>query len=173
MGHTKLSEEEKIKRFKRLIHLVYEGSTLREGLKKVGLSWKVFDKVGQRYPDLQGDITRARVLRVESLAQEVIEIADTEEDPQKARNMIDARKWYASKIAPKTYGDRVDVNVTETVNIRHALDDARARVALPNRAPTLLGGKQVSEIIDVSPDKSSGLKPDSSSSKIPDDDIFQ
>lgn len=48
---------------------------------------------------------RARVDRAEFHAEEIIEIADTEPDPTKARNRIAARQWYASKLDPKTYGD--------------------------------------------------------------------
>jgi len=54
-------------------------------------------------------------------ADEIREIADlaTPEDVQVARLRIDARKWRASKLAPKVYGDKVDVsgNVGFTVTI--------------------------------------------------------
>lgn len=61
---------------------------------------------------------QAREQQADRYADAVIEIADTEEDPAKARNRIDARKWAAGKLRPKVYGDRLqldaDVNVTLT-----------------------------------------------------------
>ena len=59
---------------------------------------------------------RAREEQAEFYADEIIAISDTETDPAKARNRIDARKWKASKLAPKVYGDKLtldgDLNVT-------------------------------------------------------------
>ena len=53
---------------------------------------------------------RARQAQAEVIADEVVDIADSEEDPAKARVRIDARKWYAGKMKPKVYGDKIDVN---------------------------------------------------------------
>ena len=53
--------------------------------------------------------TRAREEQADFYADEITEIADTEEDPNKARVRIDARKWVASKLKPKKYGDKIDV----------------------------------------------------------------
>lgn len=55
-------------------------------------------------------IARAREEQAEHLAEEIVTIADTCTDPHKARLQIDARKWYASKLAPKKYGDKLDLN---------------------------------------------------------------
>ena len=51
--------------------------------------------------------TRAREEQADHYADQIIEIADTVEDPQKAKIMIDARKWVASKLKAKSYGDKV------------------------------------------------------------------
>jgi hypothetical protein len=55
---------------------------------------------------------RARRLQGDYGVDEIVEIADTEEDPNKARVRIDARKWLASKLNPKKYGDRLDIDHT-------------------------------------------------------------
>lgn len=47
--------------------------------------------------------------RAHMFVDQIVEIADTEDDVKKARNMIDARKWAASRYLPKVYGDRVAV----------------------------------------------------------------
>jgi hypothetical protein len=48
---------------------------------------------------------RAREDQADHYADEIIEIADNEADTNRARVRIDARKWKASKLAPKRYGD--------------------------------------------------------------------
>lgn len=64
---------------------------------------------------------RAREQRADLMADEVISIADTEEDPQKARVRVDARKWAAAKMNPKQYGEKVthagDPNAPMTFNV--------------------------------------------------------
>lgn len=51
--------------------------------------------------------TRAREAQAEALADEITQIADEEPDPARARVRVDARKWVASKLKPKKYGDKV------------------------------------------------------------------
>ncbi len=58
---------------------------------------------------------RAREDQADFYADEIIDIADTEPDANKARVRIDARKWKASKLQPKKYGDKVDLNVSGTL----------------------------------------------------------
>ncbi len=53
--------------------------------------------------------TRARERQADGFFDEIVDIADTEEDSQKARVRIDARKWVAGKMRPKVYGEKVDV----------------------------------------------------------------
>lgn len=55
---------------------------------------------------------RARESQAETYADEIVDIADEAEDAQLARLQIDARKWAASKLAPKKYGDKVTQELT-------------------------------------------------------------
>jgi hypothetical protein len=64
--------------------------------------------------------TRAREERADLVADEIITIADTERDPNKAKVMIDARKWWAARVNPRRYGDKV---FTETVNATYTISD--------------------------------------------------
>lgn len=72
--------------------------------------------------------TRARDLGLDCLADEIIEIADTQEEGVRVetgregtkevredmlghrRLKVDTRKWYLSKLAPKRYGDRLELD---------------------------------------------------------------
>lgn len=65
---------------------------------------------------------RARDKQADYFAEEIIEIADSAEAESaavsKAKLQIDARKWAASKIAPKKYGDKVEQQITGNLAIQ-------------------------------------------------------
>lgn len=72
-------------------------------------------------PGFPGMYARARDRGLHRLAEEVLSIADDpclfngQPDPtlvQRARLMVDARKWYLSKRLPKVYGDKLVQEVT-------------------------------------------------------------
>ena len=51
---------------------------------------------------------RARQRQADFMANEILEIVDAKgEDPSDKRVRMDARKWLASKMAPKVYGDKI------------------------------------------------------------------
>lgn len=60
-------------------------------------------------PEFMEMYAHAREERSHLAAEDIIHIADTEADPNKARVRIDARKWYAAKINRKDYGDSLDI----------------------------------------------------------------
>lgn len=52
---------------------------------------------------------RARDAQADVLADEILDISDGDSDdadPQRDRLRVDARKWVASKLKPKKYGDK-------------------------------------------------------------------
>lgn len=57
--------------------------------------------------DFRDQYARARETQADVLVDEIVAIADSEPDPNKARIRIDARKWTAGKMKPKVYGDKV------------------------------------------------------------------
>lgn len=61
----------------------------------------------EKYPAVTELYTRARYRQQDYETDQMIIIADTEVDPNKARVRIDARKWRAAKLAPRKYGDTV------------------------------------------------------------------
>lgn len=100
---------------------------------------------------------RAREVQADKLAAEIVEIADdsrndTQVDDEgneivnhdhiaRARLRVDARKWYASKVAPKKYGDRLthdgDANNPVAVAVTYdAKTLARAMLATIAKAET-------------------------------------
>lgn len=69
------------------------------------MRWLADDQDGKR----REQYARARDAQSDVIADEILMIADTEEDAQKARVRIDARKWLAGKMKPKVYGDKQTV----------------------------------------------------------------
>jgi len=63
------------------------------------------------YNDFGPQYARATLVRMNYLADEVMEIADNSspENVMVARLRVDTRKWLMSKIAPKIYGDKLDL----------------------------------------------------------------
>lgn len=133
------------------IALVYEGQLISHVLEMLGMSAQVFHETIARTPELTDSYRRAKAAYAEQVANEVIHIADTEEDAQKARNRIQARQWFASKVSPRDWGDRMDINVTQTIDIGSALMDARARALRPVCDQRDERESQVVDYVDVSP----------------------
>lgn len=71
---------------------------------------------------------RAQQIKSEGYAEEINDIADNAQDPAKARLQIDSRRWYASKIKPEKFGERLDINVSKTIDIRAAMLEGRNRM---------------------------------------------
>lgn len=63
-------------------------------------------------PEFMAQYTKAQEDRADHYADEIVEIADTAEDAAIARLRVDARKWVASKLKSKAYGDKIQNEVT-------------------------------------------------------------
>lgn len=92
---------------------------------------------------------RARELQADTLAEEILDIADkavlgerlkkdgkgkvlerqTGDMVERSKLMIDARKWYAGKLQPKKYGERVALDHGVQDNLADKLRAARERAA--------------------------------------------
>lgn len=63
-----------------------------------------------RFPPFAERYARARSAQTEAMLEEMLEIADsTKIDPQDKRVRIDTRKWAMSKLRPKKYGEKLDL----------------------------------------------------------------
>ena len=59
--------------------------------------------------DFYNNYARARQDQADFYADEIIDISDEEQDPNKARVRIDARKWKAGKMKPSVYSEKIDI----------------------------------------------------------------
>lgn len=120
-----MTDAEKIEELSRRL---MEGETLRAAGKAVFGDLRALHRATSKDRALDRALDQAMSMRCDVLADEIIHIADTEPDPQKAKNQISARQWYASKLMPRKYGDRLELSVQHAISIVDALADARGRL---------------------------------------------
>jgi hypothetical protein len=85
-----------------------DDSSLRKICSETGMpSRDTFNEWRKRTPELEAQYDRACEDRKDTFFDELIEIADTETDPQRARNRMDARKWAWARMDRKRFGDKV------------------------------------------------------------------
>lgn len=128
---------------------ITEGRTLRQIAKEIGcvnsaiVKWTLEDEAfGQQY-------LFAKRVQADLFAEETIEIADDSsgdwverevegggtirvvdhEAIQRSRLRVDTRKWYAAKMAPKRYGERVEIagDRDNPLEVAHTIEDRRER----------------------------------------------
>lgn len=95
--------------------------------------------------DFRDAFARAREVRAETFADQIVEIADTEEDPQRARVRVDARKFVASKLLPRIYGDN------QRVEVEHGVSQTAARVLMELTQRANERKRLDAKVIDVTP----------------------
>lgn len=59
--------------------------------------------------ELAGNIARARTRGYHKRAADAVERASMADDAAKGRLAFDAERWFLSKMAPRVYGDKLDV----------------------------------------------------------------
>lgn len=140
-----LAKDLRLSRATEAIRLISEGAALAVALRETGLAQQAFHETLSTERELAVRYARAQEIRADRLADEVVQIADNAEiPPDRARNMIQARQWRAKTLNPKTYGERIDLNVTQTIDVLGTLTDARARLLRPV-------SDQQPDVIDVTP----------------------
>lgn len=153
-----------------VIERVLDGQPLKIAVKGVGLTLENFHLRLSKDREAALAYARAVEIRADVLADEALHIADNEDDAAKARNQIQVRQWLASKLYAKRYGDRIDLNVTQTLDVSSTLAEARARL-LPVRYQPDIEDAQVidsAHVIEAQPSDKESISPPSN----PQPDIF-
>ena len=130
---------------------ISEGKSLSSTLRADGMpSYSLARQMIKNNPEFRAAYEKAVEDRADRLAEEIIELSDKELPDglegsmasawvQQKRLQVEARKWVAAKLKPKTYGDRIDVAVTDhRISITGALSQAKQRLL-----------KDVNNIVDV------------------------
>lgn len=132
------------------------GKSLREICSAEGMpSESLVRKWVTQDDDFGTQFARAREAGMEALGDEILQIADSQEGDiivsddgreivnhdaiQRAKLRVDTRKWIMSKIAPKKYGDRLDLNHSGSI-------DTMSDSAVDARLAYLLGKAGVAPV---------------------------
>jgi hypothetical protein len=100
----------------RIIQRIAEGESMRKACEQEGVKAPTFCLWVTKDAGLAEQYARAREIRAEVRADQIDEVAELVTAglmaTDVARIVLDARKWAASKLAPKRYGDRIQQEVT-------------------------------------------------------------
>lgn len=114
------AQAERPEKVQRIFELMASGMSARQACDEVELNWSVFMKELADRPELNDQYAKARESMLEKIASDIMRIAD-EPAPiaptgatdsgavAQKRLQVDTRKWLLSKLAPKKYGDRLEV----------------------------------------------------------------
>ena len=141
-----------------------DGETLSQICRTPGMpSRQTVHQWRMRIPAFNDLYMRAREIGMESMSDDMLVIADDDSgdqlpdgspnsaNVQRSRLQVDTRKFLLAKLAPKVYGDRVEVEHSGTVEHRHEMSDReRMRrlatfLALDARAGALIEGSAQAE----------------------------
>jgi hypothetical protein len=113
----------------------------------------VYDWI-DKSPELADKYARARQRQADTLASMVMTEAFSASDAQIGRLRIDALKWTASKLAPKKYGDKIDIetNSQQNFKISFTVPERDNASLLAPIAPALTAPVPVPQIIDITHD---------------------
>jgi hypothetical protein len=108
----------------RICELMRKPMSLRRACLEVGINHTTVMNWRRDNEDFANQYMKTRLDQVEAYVDEVIDISDqaTPEDFQVARLRTDKRQWYASKVAPKLYGDKLQVDQTVQGSLEMFMD---------------------------------------------------
>lgn len=87
-----------------------------------------FDNYRKRYPIFEQSLKTAREYGTEELAFSVLTVVDRYENANHARAQIDAIKWVCAAMNPQVYGQRIDLTVTQAIDISGLIDASNRRI---------------------------------------------
>lgn len=94
-----------------ILETVALGKSLRVACEDHGVAHTSFLRWVDNDATLAEHYARAREAQARLWADEIITLADAEGvDPQRSRLQVDTRKWLLSKVLPKIYGDRLQID---------------------------------------------------------------
>ncbi len=153
-------------RERRFVGLIVAGNTAKRARELAGIGVSEYRTIRLNKPAFTAAVRQARAIVQEELVDRLDEIAEREPDVQRAKLMSDNIKWKAGKYNPQTFGERLEVNATVTIDISNALAEARNRALVrPMRdLPTVA----VTQVIDSTCEQVGGPVDKTSTSSQPD-----
>lgn len=112
----------------RYLEIIAEGKTSAYACRALGIGWRTPTAWAARDGTFAERREAARAAGADLLSNELLTVP-REFEPGRARVITENIRWLLSKWQPATYGDKLDLNVNQTVDIGPALAAGRARVS--------------------------------------------
>ncbi len=112
---------------KRVLDLLAEGKTYVDIAAELGVSNGTISSWRRENVSFELECTRARVIGFDCEAESLDIIARDEPDVNRARLMCDNKKWRLARQAPQKYGDKIDINLNQTIDARGVLEEIERR----------------------------------------------
>ena len=100
-------------KFDAVIKLVSTGSSVRNAVRDVKMSADTFYQWLNQYEECAKRYARATEERALAIFEDTMDIADNGADYNRDRLRVDTRKWFLSKLNPKKYSDKLQVDTSE------------------------------------------------------------
>lgn len=118
------TKTDKQKKITNVLAQMREGKSLRQSAEMAGVARQTFLDWVDKDQELAGQYAQARAAMIDKIADDIMTIADEDLIPtgegkvdsamvQKQRLRVDTRKWLLSKMAPKKYGDKLELSGDE------------------------------------------------------------
>ena len=104
---------------------------LQDIVLELGITTSTLYRWSESSPLFAAAFARARDTGIDVLVDSLVGLAETEQDVYRARLKSDNIKWLAERRARRRYGQQIDLNITERVDLGGTLIEARKRSALP------------------------------------------
>lgn len=121
----------------RILARLSAGETLRSITREDGMPSSALVRlwVNTDHDGFAARYQTARENQAHSLAEQALEIVHTEPDPQRARVLLDAHKWFTAKTHPVQFGDQVQVHHTADPIKQLTVEQITALIATAEHAP--------------------------------------
>ncbi len=104
----------------KVLELISDGLSVREICRQENMpARKTIYQWIREDEDFGNNYARACAWRADTLFDEIEDIADGDGDVARDRLRIDARKWKLSKMQPKKYGDRLELDGEIATTVVH------------------------------------------------------
>ncbi len=112
----------------------------------MGCSRRTLVRLRQQHALLDVTLARARALTLDVLADELRTLVQDNpqlhDEPQLLKTMFETGRWYLACSDPRKYGDRMNIEVTEHIDLKGAMDKATTRII------TVLASQPQTDVLD-------------------------
>lgn len=105
-----------------------EGKLIKNIRAHLGYDSNQWYKIMAAYPLFAQKLNHARIIGYTEIAESVLGIPEEYCDPQQGRVALECKKVFLGWMDPAKYGNRIDLHVTQTLDITAALESSRRRL---------------------------------------------